>query len=232
MTNRKCVSGVLAVTLIFGVAAAVGAAEPKPPQLNPKVVELLSKYAGSDYATWGKENVRVYYIDPLRFDEFKTQIDALGKYQTGSRTFNRDWEQGKTFARWCARTNGSFQLELCKANNATAEYQYKKFPKAQGVKADELLRKYMAPFLTKWSGEDNTEVYFIDPFRFDAFKAELDALGEYVQKGNWNEDDYEKGKSRATWAVFPNDFECELQLQKGNSPPSTYWYEKSSAPKR
>jgi hypothetical protein len=227
MTNRKCVSGVLAVTLIFGVAAAVGAAEPKPPQLNPKVVELLSKYAGSDYATWGKENVRVYYIDPLRFDEFKTQIDALGKYQTGSRTFNRDWEQGKTFARWCARTNGSFQLELCKANNATAEYQYKKFPKAQGVKADELRKKYAAPTIGTWENPPDTVIFSIDPLRFDEFKAELDAAGEYSQVYNedWDNRDWDRGKASALWIIFTDGY--ELRLMRKDNTVAMYEYKKA-----
>jgi hypothetical protein len=48
---------------------------------------------------------------------------------------------------------------------------------------DELLREYMGPNPQTWGNDDNpveVDVYFLDHSRFDAFKAELDAGGEYV----------------------------------------------------
>ena len=103
----------------------------KVPQASGlKLDELLRKYAGPYPQRWdgeGKGLTYVYFLDPLRFEEFKAELDAGGEYyQTDSRTSARNWDLGVTFARFAVRPDGRFQLDLCKADNSVIEYGYKK----------------------------------------------------------------------------------------------------------
>ena len=70
-------------------------------------------------------------------------------------------------------------------------------------KLDELLRKYAGPRL---GNSDNkvTYYYFLNHLRFEEFKYELDAEGEYTQSSSWPEDrDKERGMTLARWVVRP-----------------------------
>jgi hypothetical protein len=60
---------------------------------------------------------------------------------------------------------------------------------------DESLRKYTVPQEQTW-GDEKVTVYFLDPLRFEEFKAELDAGGEYLQADSWTNDkrDWDRGK--------------------------------------
>ncbi|MDR3193200.1 MAG: hypothetical protein LBT87_09065 [Treponema sp.] len=51
-------------------------------------------------------------------------------YQAENWARNRDWDQGRIFARFAARPDGSFQLELGKEDNSLVGYRYKKGPQA------------------------------------------------------------------------------------------------------
>ncbi|GHU27378.1 hypothetical protein FACS1894164_19470 [Spirochaetia bacterium] len=103
-------------------------------QKNPgasglKLDKLLRKYMAPDPQTWDEgdetEEVNVYYLDHLRFDEFKAELDAGGKYvQYNNGTWTRDWDLGKTFAQLAVRPNGKVELTLAKADNSTLAYKY------------------------------------------------------------------------------------------------------------
>jgi hypothetical protein len=101
-----------------------------------KLDELLRKYMGPNPQTWGddehQEEVDVYYLDHSRFDAFKAELDAGGKYiENYTSTWTREWDKGNTFVRLGVKLYGKNQiLELarCNANNFTSEYKYIKIP--------------------------------------------------------------------------------------------------------
>jgi hypothetical protein len=98
-----------------------------------KLDESLRKYTWPRPQTWDDgENVMVSFLDPLHFEDFRAELNAGGKYyQSGAWTDdNRDWEKGKTFARWVERADGSFELALYKKDNTGVGYRYKKVPQA------------------------------------------------------------------------------------------------------
>jgi hypothetical protein len=100
--------------------------------LGPKLQESLRKYAGPREEKWGQYDkpVKVYFLDPLQFEQFKAWLDAGNTYsQTDSFTDNnRDWDRGVTFARWSVLPDGTFSLDLMKQNNSGVGYAYKKAP--------------------------------------------------------------------------------------------------------
>jgi hypothetical protein len=94
----------------------------------------------------------------------------------------------------------------------------------------ELLREYMGPNPQTW-GDDNPEavdVYWLDHSRFDVFKAELDAGGEYVQD-NVNEftRTWSKEKTFARLGKRPNN-RVQLTLGKADNSTVEYNYTKNS----
>jgi hypothetical protein len=104
-----------------------------------KLDKLLSKYPGPDTQTWthydddigdevpDEKDTLVYFLDPERFAAFKDDLDAAGEYfQVDYWPENRDWELGKTFARWVERPDGSFQLQHYKRDNSGIVYKYYK----------------------------------------------------------------------------------------------------------
>jgi hypothetical protein len=97
--------------------------------------------------------------------------------------------RGRTFARGSIRPDGRFQLDLSKNDNSEIGYRYIKLPTALGLTLYESLRKHLVPREQLWGGDKKfTYVYFLDPLRFEEFKAELDAGGEYYQADRWTED--------------------------------------------
>ncbi|MDR2740687.1 MAG: hypothetical protein LBB98_00810, partial [Treponema sp.] len=107
----------------------------KNPQASEdKLDELLRKYMSPDPQTWGDdehpEDVDVYFLDHSRFDAFKAELDAGGKYiEYEDNEYTRDWETEKAFARLGVRLDGKkLELGRCNANNSTFEYRYIKIP--------------------------------------------------------------------------------------------------------
>jgi hypothetical protein len=90
---------------------------------------------------------------------------------------------------------------------------------------EEHLRKYMGPSLQTWDDDEDVPVYFLDSDRFDAFKAELDKVGEYSQADEWTEDDrdWDRDRALARWAVKPDG--AELTLCRTDNSLEGYWYE-------
>jgi hypothetical protein len=207
--------------------------------------ELLRKYMGPQPQTWGEgddiEEVEVYFLDPRRFDAFKAELDAGGEYQ---QTLDDDqqpsaWEwgprdrnMGKAWVQWTVVSNGSrFQLDHYKADNSVFGYEYEKVPGTSGLKLDELLRKYMGPQPQTWGEGDDieeVEVYFLDPRRFDAFKDELEAGGEYIRYDSENYTrDWDTGKAFARVGVRTNTDDgskIELNLAKADNSTLNYRY--------
>ncbi|GHU97102.1 hypothetical protein FACS189483_02120 [Spirochaetia bacterium] len=226
--------GMLVMVLTFSFVAAGCTSAPKespavksPVVLGPHLVESLRTYMGPQTHTWYDEEVVVYFLDPLRFEAFKAELDAGGEYvQDSDENYTRDWDRGKTFARWVVRSDGRLQLTLANADNSTFEYSYTKNPQASGLTLDELLRTYMVPDLQTWGDGQEVTVYYLDPLRFEAFKAELDAGDEYIQSGNRDENrDWEMGKTFARFAVF-SDGRLELDLCREDNSRSGYSYGK------
>lgn len=232
------------VTLIVGmVFAAVlacattggGGTPPAPDEqaarLAAELDESLRKYSGPSVQTWNDEDAftYVYYLDPLRFEKFKAELDAGGEYlQADSWTQkNRDWERGRAFARGAVRPDGRFQLELCTEDNSVIGYMYKKVPAAQGQKLAESLRRHSGPSVQTWGddGDKFTYVYHLDPLRFEEFKAELDAGDAYNHVDSWTQDnrDWDRGRAFAWWAVRP-DGSFELRLGKEDNSVIGYRY--------
>lgn len=97
---------------------------------TPKLQESLGKYLVPQEQDWDGETVYVYFLDPLKFDHFKVELDAGNAYyEADSWDYQRDWDQGKTFARWAVRSDGTFELDLGKKDNSTFGYRYKTPPK-------------------------------------------------------------------------------------------------------
>jgi hypothetical protein len=107
----------------------------KNPQASGvKLDELLREYMGPNPQTWGddehREEVNVYFLDYSRFDAFKAELGAAGKYvEYEDNEYTRDWDTGKNFARLGIKLNGKkLDLRCCNANNSTSEYKYIKIP--------------------------------------------------------------------------------------------------------
>jgi len=212
-----------------GSAAVNGVAE-SPWALKPKLVESLGKYMAPEIQTWGNEgDVSVYLIDANRFNEFKAELDAGGEYrQADSWTDNnRDWNRGLLFARLGVLPDGRLNLDLGRADNSLVGYRYtKRTSGALGLKLQESLRKYMVPQMQNWGNDGDVSVYNVDADRFNEFKAELDAGGEYLphevqRNGNRN---WDRGKTFAQFLVYHNKGEYGLRLGKSDNSVVSYSY--------
>jgi hypothetical protein len=188
--------------------------------------------------TWEQEgeldeqDTLVYFLDPLRFEDFRAELDAGGEYSQVDRGTEpeRDWEEGKTFAQWAERPDGTFALNLYKSDNSVMWYNYTKAPQASVLRLKELLRKYMGPYPQTWEheGEQDTLVYFLDPLYFEEFKAELDAGANYsqVESSTVDNRDWEQGKTFARWAERPAGT-FQLDLYKSDNSVIEYQYTKT-----
>lgn len=207
-------------------------------RLGPKLDETLRKYMVPQAQTWDGENgpiTYVYRLDPASFDVFKAELDAGGEYsQSGSwNERNRDWGRGEAFARWSVRPDGTFNLDLCRADNSVAGYNYRKVSSGNTPKTDELLRKYMAANQENW-GEwgGDVSVFNLDATRFNEFKAEVYAGGEYFPSGIQTERnrEWERGKEFAQFIVHHNGKEkdihggLQLRLCKSDNSVVSYKY--------
>jgi hypothetical protein len=236
MVNKRNWMGILAVMMAIGVVLA-GCPNDTTTTDEFNLDELLRKYMGPNPQTWTwgddghQEDVDVYFLDHGRFDEFKAELDAGGEYvqdDDSEREYTRDWDEGKSFVRLGKRPNNRVQLAFFKADNATFEYDYTKNSQASGVKLDELLRKYMVPRSETWGDDDHREevdVYFLDHSRFDAFKAELDAGGKYIEydTSTWTRD-WNTGKTFVMLVVKLNGKKLELRYCNTNNSTSEYRY--------
>ncbi|GHV93608.1 hypothetical protein AGMMS50268_41110 [Spirochaetia bacterium] len=234
------------VVLVIGIMAVGCASAPKESpivqespvalesngsSITPKLDELLRKYAGPRLGVNINNNevTYYYYLNHLLFEEFKYELDAGGEYtQSGSGPEDRDKEQGMTLARWVARPSGGFQLELFTEDDSGFSYGYKKVPQASGLNLDELLCKYAGSYPQRWDGEGKgvKYVYFLDSLRFEEFKAELDAGGEYYQTDSWNSTrDWDRGVTFVRFEVRP-DGRFQLELCKADNSVIGYGYKK------
>jgi hypothetical protein len=230
--KKDCVKGIACIALILAmlILAAGCASTPKEPPvaLGLTLEESLQRYMGPQEQNWGNKKVNVYFLDSLRFEEFKAELDAGGEYkEDGSWTEkNRDWSQGETFARWAVWPDGISELDLCKEDNSRAGYRYKKVPQASELKLEESLRKYVVPQEQTWDKGEKVTVYFLDPLHFEEFKVEIDAMDEYYQADSWTYTrDWEKGMTFARWAARA-DGTFELTLCKKNNSTPSYRYKK------
>jgi hypothetical protein len=157
-----------------------------------------------------------WYLDPLRFEEFKAELDADGEYsQTGSFPNN---DRGTPEALWVVIPDGGFQLELRKEDGSGVVYEYKKVLGTSGHKVDELLRRYMGSSEQTWD-EGLVHIYYLDPLRFEEFKTEIETGGEYYEDNRWTNAnrDWDRGMTSAWWVdVTGGGFILEL-LKKDNS---------------
>jgi hypothetical protein len=207
------------------------AAKQSPPVLAPRLVELLGKYMGPKPQDWLGGTAYIYFLDPLHFEEFKAEVDAAGEYRQIDRWNElNEYNRGrKPYVRWVFEPNGKVQFDHWKEDDSLIGYKYIKVGGASGTKTEELFRKYMGQEPEFWDGEGKrlTYVYYLDPLRFEAFKAELDGGGEYQQTANWTEKrDWGKGVAFARWAVRPNG-EFELRLCKADNSTLGYRYKKA-----
>jgi hypothetical protein len=107
-----------------------------PTTQRPKLDASLRKYMGSCPQTWEHDGVKddedtlVYFLDPAHFEDFRTELEAAGKYSQvdNSGSYTRDWEEGKAFARWAVRPGERFELGNYKSDNSSIQYQYTKVP--------------------------------------------------------------------------------------------------------
>jgi hypothetical protein len=221
--NKKQISFRVLV-LVCGILLVLFAScktESGPPALN----QLLRTYMAPRQENWGGDSVTyVYYVDPNRFAAFKAELDEGGEYhQTNTFQEERDWDTGKTFARWAERADGTFELDLCKADNFRIQYTYGKYSSASGQKLKNSLSNYMVPKVENWS-EVPVKVYSLDPNRFAAFKAQLDEGGEYHQTSAFEGDrDWETEKYFARWAERA-DGTFQLDLCKADNSRIEYNY--------
>jgi hypothetical protein len=109
-----------------------------------------------------------------------------------------------------------------------------KNPKAAGLTVDKLLREYLGPNPQLWGtneGEtpDPLDLYNLDPSRFDEFKAEVEALGEYTQFEDYaNENQgWVGGKASAQWLEHSNGV-FEMRLCNKDNSVRGYRYNKES----
>jgi hypothetical protein len=225
--NLVFVIGML--TMAFGMSAIGCASAPvkKGPfvPLGLTLAEALGKYTAPEEQNWG-EDVKVYYLDSFRFEGFRAELDAGGEYTlTGSElTRTRDWHTGKSYARLGVFADGRLRLELLKEDNSTPTYEYKKNKAsvAVGPKLAESLGRYLVPIQQTWDNNEQVNVFFLEPLRFEEFKAELDAMAGYYQTRSWNYNrDWETGKTFARWVERANG---NFELTLGNRDNSTVNY--------
>jgi hypothetical protein len=128
-------AALLAVLLVSGlVAAGCSTDGGKPEEIDTGLLkkpawsldELLRKYMGPNLQTWDEGTVNVYYLDPSRFNAFKAELDAGGEYtQIDEWTEeNRTWDRDRAFARWAVKSEGTSELDLCRADNSQDVYGY------------------------------------------------------------------------------------------------------------
>jgi hypothetical protein len=118
------------------VSAPEGSSEAKAPPaaLGLTLDESLRTYMGPNPQTWDNNGVKdekdtlVYFLDSLQFEAFKAEIDAMDEYyEAESWSENdRDWDRGKTYARWVVRPDGRYELSLIKEDNSVDGYRYEK----------------------------------------------------------------------------------------------------------
>jgi hypothetical protein len=231
---------VLAIGLMVAGCASISteASVPKAitveePPITPKLDELLHKYMApqvSIYEWGGVEGLQYsYYLEPLHFEDFKANLDAGEEFlYSGTWTDdNRITARGMAFARWREKPVDQFQLDFCDEDKPLIRYHYKIVTPAQREKLDNSLRKYMGPEPQRWGDDEKpTLVYFLDPLRFEAFKTELDAEGNYKQVDSWTGmRDWDKGTAFARFAVRP-DGSFELELGKEDNSRIGYRYQK------
>jgi hypothetical protein len=244
--NRNVWLGMLAMALVFGMVLVGCVSTPKVPKewavaSAPKLEESLRKYMVPQPQTWDNNGVKdkqdtlVYFLDPLHFEEFRSELDAGGEYlQSDNWTEDkRGWDQGRTFVRFAVRPDGRFELNLCNSDNSVIGYRYIKAPQAEGLKLYESLRKYMVPQEQIWDNNgvkdaQYTYVYFLDPLQFEEFKAELDAGGEYAQVESRTQENrgWEQGKTFVRWSARP-DGTFQLELCKDDNSINRYNYKKA-----
>lgn len=95
---------------------------------------------------------------------------------------------------------------------------------------EESIRRYMGPRPENRDidgKKDTVYLYYLDPFRFEDFKAELDAGGEYVESGSWTNDnrDWEREKIFLRGVELP-DGSFNLELCKLDNSVVGYNYKK------
>jgi hypothetical protein len=106
-----------------------------------KLDASLRKYVGAQPQRWSHNvdggevdddaDTYVYFLDTAHFEDFRSELNAnwVEYFQFDSWTdADRDWEQGKSFARWAERPDGIFELDLCNSDNSRIGYRYKKVP--------------------------------------------------------------------------------------------------------
>jgi len=104
-----------------------------PVAIGVKLQESLRKYIVPIQQDWGERDgiAFVYFIDLNRFNEFKAELDKVGDYYVGgTNRGNRDWDQGRTYARLAVRYSGKLELWLCNSDNSYVYYTYYKYPQA------------------------------------------------------------------------------------------------------
>jgi hypothetical protein len=90
---------------------------------------------------------------------------------------------------------------------------------------DELLRKYIGSEPQTWDDNVVVQVYFLDPSKFDACKAEIDALdGLSVVDEDEETRDWDIGISMVRWAVNTDGEEGNFQLARMKNDNSTFFY--------
>jgi hypothetical protein len=90
----------------------------------------LSKYVVPSVEYWDSEDgppTYVYFLDPDHFEDFKAELDAGGRYVQdgeGDSGTGATWIEND-FALWAERPDGTFQLDLYKADNSFIRYNYR-----------------------------------------------------------------------------------------------------------
>ncbi|MDR2468250.1 MAG: hypothetical protein LBD22_04730 [Spirochaetaceae bacterium] len=228
MNKKNCSFGMLAMVLTFGIllVSLGGCGDNLPP---PELDELLHTYVGPDPQEWdgeGEGYTFVYYLNPGAFEVFRRDLARIGKYaQDGEWEDTRDWDKGLYFAYWAERPNGSFNLELCKANNDTIGYEYtqKRGTPAEDMAAERalksLLSKYMGPKLEVWEDEVIVSVYSLDYRNFTTFKTLLDKGDEYhqINKSDEGSRNWNTGLNFARWYVEPTGSRWLKQYNADNT---------------
>jgi hypothetical protein len=235
MNKKNCSFGMLAMVLTFGIllVSLGGCGDNLPP---PELDELLHTYAGSEPQKWDGESAGytyVHFLNPGAFAVFKRDLERIGKYTLVEEWEDtRDWDKGLYFARWAERPDGSFILELSKANNENIGYAYVQKPgtPAENIAAERelqyLLSKYMGPKLEVWDDEGIASVYPLDYSKFTTFKTLLDKGDEYRQI-NEGSDVRDQGTADfAKWYKQPDySFRLERYTAVGTKT-DNYFYEK------
>ncbi|MDR1444918.1 MAG: hypothetical protein LBI94_08575 [Treponema sp.] len=205
----------------------------------PTLKGLLVKYMAPKVQPGDNGEVAYYYyLDPSRFDEFKAELEAGGEYIPSDDWTNDDQNNiRRNNARWENHTGTkyvTYELHLYTTPKSERGYRYVKDPKAAGLTVDKLLREYLGPNSDIWGtneGEtpEEVDVYNLDPARFDEFKAEVEALGEYTQSDDYEDETrtWEQGKTFAEWIEHSNGV-FELRLCNKDNSVRGYRYKKGS----